>query len=83
MVDVWTETSINVGVHVRVNALVRVLTTIGAGILAEVDTNVLRLTMPAPLERLSAFCSARFSCWPMALLDCDCVLQAWMPSCHV
>ena len=38
----------------------------------------------AILEQLKQFgCWAAFDCWPLALLDCAHVLQAWMPSYHV
>ena len=38
----------------------------------------------AILEQLKQFsCWAAFGCWPLILLDCAHVLQAWMPSYHV
>ena len=41
----------------------------------------LEFPVSTPLEECSR-CVA-FDCWPLALLDCDSVLQAWMPSYHV
>ena len=46
-----------------------------------VDLSMNTLVMPAPLEGFS--CGATFDCRPMAALNCDHVLQAWMPSYQV
>ena len=54
------------------------------------DVNVLSAAMTAleftispSLEATLSFCCAALTCWPMADLGCDRVLQAWMPSYHV
>ena len=43
----------------------------------------LEFAVAVPFEDSMPFCRAPFSCSTMSLLDCDCVLQARMPSYHV
>ena len=55
-------------------------------VLADVNVNVcaaalVGFPMPTTLEEFS--CWAAFRCWPLTVLNCDRVLQAWMPSYHV
>ena len=64
------------------------LTGIGIGMLADLNANVftvvktaLEFPVSTPLEGFGR-CAA-FDWWPLALLDCDWVLQTWMPSNHV
>ena len=56
---------------VVIDVLVDVTVNVFAGVMT------VNFVMPAPLEGLS--CGAAFDCRPMAALNCDDVLQAWMP----
>ena len=83
MTDVWD-------VWVVTGAAVWVLTGIGIDVLADMNVNVLEamttaleLALLAPWKESIPFAWTAISCWPMALLDCARVLQAWMPSYHV
>ena len=70
----------DVAVDLLMNALTEsirgVLTDIDVGVL--VDVNVNDFVIPGPLDEFC--CSAAFERRPMGALDCDSVLQAWMPS---
>ena len=61
---------------IRADALLDVDVNVFAGVMAEVT-----FVMPAPIDNCS--CLAAFECRSMPALDCDRVLQAWMPSYHV
>ena len=74
-------------VDLSMNTFAGVLTVVVISGLPGMDFDVLvdvfagvmtvKFVMPAPLEGLS--CGAAFDCRPMAALNCDHVLQAWMP----
>ena len=84
-----------VDIFSRVCVTMDVLADVSAGVITNMlvdalDINVLSATtatlevaMPVQLRGPMWFCWAEFSCWPMAVLDCDRVLQARMPSYHV
>ena len=61
---------------IRVYVLLDVNVNVFAGVMLEVT-----FVMPAPIENFR--CLAAFDCLSMAALDCDRVLQAWIPSYHV
>ena len=72
--------SVNVLSDVMIDALTEVLNGIDVGMLTDFNAfaavvTALEFDMPTPWTA--------FGCWPMALLDCGRVLQAWMPSNHV
>ncbi len=60
---------------------VEVLADVNVNVCAAVMTALVEFPMPTTLEEFS--CWAAFDCWPLAVLNCDRVLQAWMPSYHV
>ena len=71
-----------------ISTITGAMTGIGVGVLVDANTNVLAgaiTTLEFVISELfNGFsCSAAFDCWPLALLNCDRALQAWMPSCHV
>ena len=66
--------------EVLVVAVVVVLVDVNANVLAGVMT-LLNFAISESLKGFS--CWAAFDRWPLTLLDCTCVLQAWMPSCQV
>ncbi len=63
------------------DTIIDVVSDIGIDVLVGANVNVFAVAMPAPSEEFS--CWAVFDCRPMALLNCDRVLQARKPSCHV
>ena len=68
--------------------IIRGVTRIGADALLDVSVNVFAGVMTEVTFAISASldnfsCLAAFDCRSMAVLDCDRVLQAWMPSYHV
>ena len=86
-VDVLPSTVVGVSIDtlasVLTGGIIGVVTRIGVNVLAAVLTTF-ESSIPVTLEMFILFCCAPLSCWPMArVLDCDCALQTWMPSCHV
>ena len=82
-------------VDVMIDALARVFATaitsvapdVDVDLLTDVRVNVVAAVMTAleitMSEEYLLFCSAAFTSWPTAVLDCDRVLQSWIPSYHV
>ena len=60
---------------------VEVLADVHVEVCAAVMTALVELPMPTRVEEFS--CWAVFDRWPRDLLNCNHVLQAWMPSYHV
>ena len=66
---------------VLIDALTDVLADVKVNVLVAATT-VLEFVIPAPLYEFTCCCTV-FDCWPMALPNFACVLQAQMPSYHV
>ena len=87
--DVVVDALIDALAGVLAGVIIDVVFGIGVEVLADVNVNVcaavmtalVEFPMPTTLEEFS--CWAAFDCWPLAVLNCDRVLQAWMPSYHV
>ena len=80
VVDLWMDTLAGSMFGV---VIISGLSGIGVDVLVDVNVNVfagvmtVKFAMPTPLEGFG--CRAAFDCRPMAALNCDHVLQAWMP----
>ena len=86
----WIDVSSDVAVDLSMDALTDVMFDVlpaevlagGGNANAFVGVTITsELPMSTPLEEFSR--GAAFDCWPLALLNCDRVLQTWMPLYHV
>ena len=75
--DVSSDRAVDLFVEAFTDVMLGVLLGIGIEVLS--DTNEI-FSMLTPVEAFSR-CPA-FDCRPLALLDCACDLQTWMPSYH-
>ena len=95
MVVVAEETTdvvmVNMFSGVYVDITIDFVSDIDVEVLTDANTNLLVTTITNSWFAMSAtwegepmsFCWPAFSCWALNGLDCDRVLQAWIPSCHV
>ena len=79
--DVLIDALTGVIIDVVLGVGVEVLTDVTVNACAAVLTDLVEFPMPTTLEEFSFW--ATIDCWPLAVLNCDRILQAWMPSYHV
>ncbi len=91
-VDVLSDVVVDVlidALSVLAGVIIDVVFGIGVEVLTGVNVNVCAAAMTALVEFPMSTTSEEFCCWavfdwwPLAVLNCDRVLQAWMPSYHV
>ena len=84
IVDVLTDVIVDVLSGIMIDGM----SDIDVGVLADVNVKLLTAVIivldfvTAPSEEAIPCSLPAFSCWPNAVLDCDRVLHAWMPSYH-
>ena len=88
-VDVLSEVVVGVLADVLAGAIIGVVLGIAVEVLVDVNANICAAVMtalvefPMPTTSEEFSCWTAFDCWPLAVLNCDRVLQTRMPSYHV
>ena len=83
LIDTLTGVSVGVTIGFLLSIGVEVLAGVNVNVCAAVMADLVELPMPTTLRIEKFSCWAAFDCWPLGALNCDRVLQAWMPSYHV